>query len=651
MEPPPFLSPPAKRSLYTATSASAMHEPNHYSPTAATSFKRSKPPQSPLPVPPGHAFFRLLCHASRIGGVIGKSGAIIKRLQQSTSSKIRVEDSDSDDRVIVIIASNSVNRKITLSEGSLDEVDVSSAQEALVRVFERILDVAAETDGVSVVTGGVVSCRLLTEGNQAGSVIGKGGKVIESIKKESGCKIRVLSSDKLPSCALPTEEMVEIEGNILGIKKALVAVSRRLQDSPPLERTRMTMGAVPEETFPDMRMDLPPPRGSALQPLGRPLSLEADRVPPMDLRTPPPPPSPPQEVVFRILCSSDRVGGVIGKGGTIIRALQNETGAQIVVGASIAECDDRVITITCMENPESQYSSAQKAAVLVFNRCVEAGIENGVDLGSPGSPVSARIVVPSNQVGCLLGKGGAIVSEMRRLTGTGIRIIGGNQVPKCCSENDQVVQITGEFVNVRDALHRVTSRLRENLFPNRMLNGAGTRNNNSSLIAEPSPYGRVWDPPPSLGFHSSGGLPHNRSQHANLTQSMDHLGLSHNSDHPPSPRLWASQTPGGLHPRSGPDGGRGLASVKGGTELGSGNRSAIVTNTTVEIVVPENVIGSVYGENGSNLTRLRQISGAKVVVHEPRPGTTDRMVVISGTPDETQAAQSLLHAFILTGSS
>lgn len=46
-----------------------------------------------------------------------------------------------------------------------------------------------------------------------------------------------------------------------------------------------------------------------------------------------------------------------------------------------------------------------------------------------------------------------------------------------------------------------------------------------------------------------------------------------------------------------------------------------------------------------------QISGAKVIVHEPRPGSSDRIVVISGTPDETQAAQSLLHAFILTGPS
>lgn len=100
-----------------------------------------------------------------------------------------------------------------------------------------------------------------------------------------------------------------------------------------------------------------------------------------------------------------------------------------------------MLRLILVQNPESQYSPAQKAAVLVFNRCVEAGIENGVDLGSPGSPVSARIVVPSNQVGCLLGKGGAIVSDMRRLTGTCIRIIGGNQVPKCSSESDQVVQV------------------------------------------------------------------------------------------------------------------------------------------------------------------------------------------------------------------
>ncbi|XP_073041485.1 KH domain-containing protein HEN4-like [Primulina eburnea] len=87
-------------------------------------------------------------------------------------------------------------------------------------------------------------------------------------------------------------------------------------------------------------------------------------------------------------------------------------------------------------------------------------------------------------------------------------------------------------------------------------------------------------------------------------------------------------------------------SIQADVELGRVRGSEIVANTTVEIVVPAYAIGSVYGENGSNLDRLRQISGAKIVILEPQPGATDRIVSISGTPDETLSAQSLLQAFI-----
>lgn len=34
---------------------------------------------------------------------------------------------------------------------------------------------------------------------------------------------------------------------------------------------------------------------------------------------------------------------------------------------------------------------------------------------------------------------------------------------------------------------------------------------------------------------------------------------------------------------------------------------ATVTNTTVEIIVSEHVFGSVYGEDGGNLDRIRQV--------------------------------------------
>lgn len=197
----------------------------------------------PLVVPSGHVTFRLLCHASRIGGIIGKSGSIIKQLQQETCAKIRIEDSfpNSDDhRVILILASASVVKRVTLSsitkrrygenyelnnngndndddddEGTdldldLDkdmDVQVSAAQEAVVRVFERFLEMSAESNGMVMPAGGLVSCRLLAEASQVGSVIGKGGKVVEKIRKDTGCRIKVLTCEKLQSCS---DEIVEV---------------------------------------------------------------------------------------------------------------------------------------------------------------------------------------------------------------------------------------------------------------------------------------------------------------------------------------------------------------------------------------------------------------------------------------------------------
>lgn len=39
----------------------------------------------------------------------------------------------------------------------------------------------------------------------------------------------------------------------------------------------------------------------------------------------------------------------------------------------------------------------------------------------------------------------------------------------------------------------------------------------------------------------------------------------------------------------------------------SGSATSVVTNTTVEIMVPNNIIGRVYGEKGNNLNQLRQV--------------------------------------------
>lgn len=60
---------------------------------------------------------------------------------------------------------------------------------------------------------------------------------------------------------------------------------------------------------------------------------------------------------------------------------------------------------------------------------------------SKDKSLMARLLVSSNQIGCLLGKGGAIIAEMRKSSGAHIRILGKDQVPKCASEGEEVVQV------------------------------------------------------------------------------------------------------------------------------------------------------------------------------------------------------------------
>lgn len=42
-----------------------------------------------------------------------------------------------------------------------------------------------------------------------------------------------------------------------------------------------------------------------------------------------------------------------------------------------------------------------------------------------------------------------------------------------------------------------------------------------------------------------------------------------------------------------------------------------------------------------------QISDARITITEPKPGATDTVIIISGTPEQTHAAQSLIQAFVM----
>lgn len=199
-----------------------------------------------LKISPGTVVFRVLCPASKTGSVIGKGGTIISQIRQETGVKVRVEETVSgcDERVVLITGSdkdteadneqskedgedtkaaeevsdtkepgeNDEDKESVPVEDSQVEKGISSVQKALLLVFERMAEGESETNGGDEDSNksSTFVVRLLVLSSQVGCLLGKGGSVIKQMSAESGAQIRILPRDKLPLCASPSDELVQV---------------------------------------------------------------------------------------------------------------------------------------------------------------------------------------------------------------------------------------------------------------------------------------------------------------------------------------------------------------------------------------------------------------------------------------------------------
>lgn len=86
--------------------------------------------------------------------------------------------------------------------------------------------------------------------------------------------------------------------------------------------------------------------------------------------------------------------------------------------------------------PGDSFSPALEAMIQVQGRTTAemGGDKDGI--------VTTRLLVPTNQIGCLLGKGGSIIADMRRATRANIRILPKDTLPRCALESDELVQVS-----------------------------------------------------------------------------------------------------------------------------------------------------------------------------------------------------------------
>lgn len=153
-----------------------------------TSKRRYLPPTQPDTV------FRITCPASKSDDILTFSADGVKILIEEYAG----DTTSDDDRMVVII-----------SPAAEQPSEESAAQLALIRVFERMVEKDEENKSMNSNSNLQVGCRLVAPSYQVGCVLGRGGKIVEKIRQESGAQIRVLPKDQSP-IPPPGDEFIQV---------------------------------------------------------------------------------------------------------------------------------------------------------------------------------------------------------------------------------------------------------------------------------------------------------------------------------------------------------------------------------------------------------------------------------------------------------
>lgn len=327
--------------------------------------------------------------------------------------------------------------------------------------------------------------------------------------------------------------------------------------------------------------------------------------------------------ILKVLIPNHAAGSIIGKGGANIAEVQQTTGARIKLSPNndyypgtqerVGLIMGEVETITKMLNCVIE-KIRQEPPAMRLNPAMTYDRERAKQM---------KIVVPNSTAGLIIGKSGATIKYIGDQTGARIQVSQKNAetVP-----GERVIGITGSLEQVQAACAVIAAKVQED--PEHALNNnisysslsvGGPRglSNGSSGLSALSGGGLG-----GLGFPNSGSAGSNAAANNILAHAalLSGSGLGSNN-----PLLNAMGHLGPL----------GLSS----------SSSQIHSTATLELTVPDELIGAVLGKQGKTINEFMQYSGAKIQVSQKGeyvPGTNNRKVVITGDLNCAQTAHFLI---------
>jgi len=348
---------------------------------------------------------RLLMQGKEVGSIIGKKGEIVKRFREESGAKINISDGSCPERIVTVT-------------GSTDSI--FTAFKLICAKFEEFLGQMYQNNGSNGSGPGQqrppITLRLIVPASQCGSLIGKAGSKIKEIREITGASIQV-ASEMLPNS---TERAVTVSGTSDAITQCIYNICCVMLESPPKGAT------IPYRPKPQVA------GGPVILAGGQAYTIQGNYAVPsapdldvygsgvMNLNRN----NQAQQQQMSKLGNNSPLAGLLGLG----------TLAGANPGGGV--------------NPHGNTADALAAL---------AGSQLRTPAGSGPGTQTHEMTVPNELIGCIIGKGGTKIAEIRQITGAMITISKYDDGSEEASKQDRTISIKGNADQVALAQYLINT--------------------------------------------------------------------------------------------------------------------------------------------------------------------------------------------------
>lgn len=297
-------------------------------------------------------------------------------------------------------------------------------------------------------------------------------------------------------------------------------------------------------------------------------------------------------VNVRLLIPARLSGGLIGKGGSIIKGLRQDSGASLDIASNVPNAPNRVLTA------KGTKEAVVSGIVMIANRLTELANKQDVS-----QDVNLVFVIANSQVGCILGRAGAVIKSIREDSRANLKM-SDQPLP---GSTDKTLTVKGDQSQVETAVDRICEQL-------------------DGYTSKPNPrYPEIPYTPKPMGLAGMPPFP----------------GVQNGAG--PGPGAGRSGAYAGFPPQQPPQQQPYGAAPYGFPPTTYGGFTAPELKLKWLIPIEEHHVGSVIGKGGSNIQDIRYKSGALIKLEaKSEDGKEERHIAVTGTRQQNDIAAHMI---------